>query len=95
MKNREIQIRTEEGVRFREERHLYVSVLFMFSHCGQSLAGVAEAESSPQKGLTWDRVKVVGLKGRAPDEKQLVALWKSNPCQRPLFEDFHDHKPLG
>ena len=54
-------------------------------------------ESSPQKGLTWDHVRVVGLKGRGPEEGEdrLLALWKSNPCQRPLFEDFHDHKPLG
>ena len=76
---------------------MYIFVLLVFSHCGQSLAGVAEAESSPQKGLTWDHVKVVGLKSRGPEEREdrLLALWKSNPCQRPLFEDFHDHKPLG
>ena len=65
------------------------------SYCGQSLAEAAEGESSPQEGLTWDSVAVVGLEGSGLGEREdkLVVLWKSKLLQRLLFEDFHDHKP--
>lgn len=52
-------------------------------------------ESSPQEGMTWDGVEVVGLEdsGLGEREDKLMVLWKSKLLQRLLFEDFHDHKP--